>query len=310
MGLEYKDYYKILGVGRNADKDAISRAYKKLARQYHPDLNPGNSSAEEKFKEVTEAYEVLKDTEKRKMYDQLGPDWQNAQQFRNGGPGFENMHFSFNGQHVDGAGFSDFFETLFGGARADRRGGFGADPFNGFSARHQRGRDVEAELVIALEDVVKGGERSVTVQSGEGPRTLKVTIPPGVRDGARLRLAGQGQPSLSGAPDQNGDLYLKIRFAPHPRFHVDGNDLIHDLRLEPWEAVLGVKVRVPTLEGEVEMSIPAGTASGRKLRLRGKGLGSGATRGDEYIRVGINAPATLTAKQRELWEALAVEARK
>ena len=310
MGLEYKDYYKILGVERNADKDAISRAYKKLARQYHPDLNPGNSSAEEKFKEVTEAYEVLKDAEKRKMYDQLGPDWQNAQQFRGGGPGFENMHFSFNGHNVDGAGFSDFFETLFGGARTDRGGGFGADPFGGFSARQHRGRDIEAEMVIPLEDAVKGGERSVTIQGGDGPRTLKVTIPPGVRDGARLRLAGQGHPSPSGVPDQNGDLYLKIRFAPHPRFHVEGNDLIHDLRLEPWEAVLGAKVRVPTLEGEVELNIPAGTASGRKLRLRGKGLGSSASRGDEYIRVGINAPTNLTAKQRELWEALAGEARK
>lgn len=310
MAVEYKDYYKILGVQRNADKDTISRAYKKLARQYHPDLNPGNTAAEEKFKEVTEAYEVLKDDEKRKMYDQLGPDWQNAHQFKGAGPGFENVHFSFGGQNFDGSGFSDFFETLFGGTRAERRGGFGADPFGTFSSRSQRGRDVEAEITISLEDAVRGGERSVTLQGTDRPRTLKVNIPAGVHDGAKLRLAGQGYPSPSGTPDQNGDLYLKIRFAPHPNFHVDGNDLIHELRLEPWEAVLGTKVRVPTLDGEVEMSIPAGTASGRRLRLRGKGLGRGDSRGDEYVRVGINAPGQLTARQRELWEALATEARK
>lgn len=309
MGLEYKDYYKILGVERNADKDAISRAYKKLARQYHPDLNPGNSSAEEKFKEVTEAYEVLKDAEKEKCTISSAPIGRTPSSSGAGDLVLKTCIFPSTVTMLTGPGSATFSEHC-SAARGPTGGGFGADPFGGFSARQHRGRDIEAEMVIPLEDAVKGGERSVTIQGGDGPRTLKVTIPPGVRDGARLRLAGQGHPSPSGVPDQNGDLYLKIRFAPHPRFHVEGNDLIHDLRLEPWEAVLGAKVRVPTLEGEVELNIPAGTASGRKLRLRGKGLGSGASRGDEYIRVGINAPTNLTAKQRELWEALAGEARK
>lgn len=307
MGVEYKDYYKILGVGKTAAKEEISKAYKKLARQYHPDLNPGNAGAEEKFKEITEAYEVLKDDEKRKLYDQLGPDWQNAQQFQ-GGRGFSGEQFNFNGQHFEGAGFSDFFETLFGGARQPgrgARGGFGADPFGGFSARPQRGRDVEAELTVTLEDAVKGGERSVTLQGGEGPRTLKVTVPAGVRDGAKLRLSGQGYASPDGG--QKGDLYLKIRYAPHPLFQVEGNDLIHDVQLDPWQAVLGAKVLIPTLEGSVELSIPAGTSSGRKMRLRGKGLGTGADRGDAFVRVGIRSPLNLTDRQRKLWEDLAAE---
>lgn len=310
MAVEYKDYYKILGVGREAPKDEISKAYKKLARKYHPDLNPGNSVAEEKFKEVTEAYEVLKDEEKRKMYDHLGPNWQQGQQFQDAG-GFDASQFQFNvnGQSFDGSGFSDFFEALFGGGRQQTRSGrsFGPDPFGGFSSRPQRGRDVEAEISIPLEEAVKGGERNVTVQGNEGPRTLKVNIPAGVRDGAKLRLAGQGYASPEGG--SKGDLYLRIRFMPHSLFHVDGNDLIYDVQLDPWDAVLGTKVRVPTLEGSVEMTVPAGTGSGRKLRLRGKGLGSGSARGDLFAHVVIRVPGTLSKKQRELWEALAAESK-
>lgn len=316
MAVEYKDYYKILGVDRKADKETISKAYKKLARKYHPDLNQGDSSAEEKFKEINEAHEVLKDDEKRRMYDQLGPDWQNAFQGQ-GGPNFGRGSFSFNGKDFAGSDFSDFFDLLFGaggmggpsggrpGGRA--RGGFGADPFAGFSSRPRKGRDVEAEISLSLEDAVRGGERSLTLQGPDHPRTLKVNIPAGVRDGAKLRLAGQGNPGPSGAADQNGDLYLKVRFAPHPHFQVEGQDIIYDLRLPPWQAALGTKARIPTLEGEVEMAIPAGTSSGRKLRLRGKGLGAGAKRGDEYVRVGIVMPEKLTSRQRELWEALAAE---
>lgn len=307
MSVEYKDYYKILGVGREASKDEISKAFKKLARQYHPDLNPGNKDAEEKFKEINEAYEVLKDDEKRKMYDQLGPNWQQGQHF-NGNPfgGGGNTRFTFNGQEFsgqgfEGSGFSDFFETLFGGGR--QQGGFGGGSFGGFSSRPQRGRDVEADISVTLEDAVKGGERGVTLQGDEGPKTLKVNIPAGVKDGAKLRLAGQGYASPNGGP--KGDLYLRIRFAPHSLFHVDGTDLVYDLRLAPWQAVLGTKVKVPTLEGDVELSIPAGTGSGKKMRLRGKGLGPAASRGDLYVRVGIDAPKNLSARQRELWEALA-----
>ena len=170
MAVSYKDYYKLLGVEREAKAEEISKAYKKLARKYHPDLNPGDKQAEEKFKEINEAYEVLKDPEKRKLYDQLGPNWQHGQQFQ-GEPGYENVHFTFNGKSFDGSGFSDFFETLFGGAAAGggRGANFGPDPFGGFSSRPRRGRDVEAELPLSLEEASSGGRRTVTLQMPQGP---------------------------------------------------------------------------------------------------------------------------------------------
>lgn len=301
MAVSYKDYYKLLGVERTAASEDISRAYKKLARKHHPDLNPDSADAEEKFKEVTEAYEVLKDPEKRRLYDQLGPDWQHGQQFQ-GGPGFENMHFNFNGQSFGGAGFSDFFDMLFGQTGSGRRGGFGPDPFGNFSARQRRGRDVEAEISLSLEDALRGGLRVITLSGSQGDRTLEVNVPPGVREGARLRLAGQGDAAPGGG---NGDLYLRIKYLPHPYFQVEGDNLLYDLPLTPWEAVLGSGVRVPTLEGEVELSIPPGTGSGRKFRLRGKGLGGGAARGDQMVRAMIKAPADVSEKERQLWRKLA-----
>lgn len=303
MAVSYKDYYKLLGVARDAKAEDISKAYKKLARKHHPDLNPGNKEAEEKFKEINEAYEVLKDPEKRKLYDQLGPDWQHGQQFK-GNPGFENMHFNFNGQDVDGADFSDFFESLFGGAGRGGRGSqFGPDPFGGFSSRPRRGRDVEAELPLTLEEVMRGGKRHVTLQMPKGPKTLEVTVPPGIRDGAKLRLSGQGDPSPGGGAA--GDLFLRIRYQTHPRFRVDGENLHCDVALAPWEAVLGAKVPVPTLEGEVELTIPPGSSSGRKFRLRGKGLGSADKRGDLLVKVMIRVPTELNPEERETWEKLA-----
>jgi curved DNA-binding protein len=305
MAVEYKDYYKILGVDRKASAQEISKAFKKSARKYHPDLNPGDRSAEEKFKELNEAYEVLKDDEKRRMYDQLGSNWQHGQQFQ-GAPGFENVRFNFGGREgFSGSGaFSDFFETLFGGRGG---GGFGPDPFGGFSARGQgrsaRGRDVEAELSVTLEDALHGASRQCTLKTETGPKTLNVTIPPGVREGARLRLSGQGESSGG----QAGDLYLRVAFMPHPLFRLEGDNIVYELDLLPWQAVLGGKVRVPTLEGEVELSIPAGTGSGRRLRLRGRGLGKAGRRGDEFVSVSIRSPQRLTARQRELWNALAAE---
>ncbi len=302
MSVEYKDYYKILGVDRKASHDEISKAFKKLARKYHPDLNPGDKNAEDKFKELNEAYEVLKDEEKRRMYDQLGPDWQNGQQFQ-GGPGFENFQFNFGGDFGGGgsSGFSDFFETLFGG-RGRGASGFGPDPFGNFSGRQARGRDVEAELSISLEDALKGGSRQISLQTSDGPKTLNVTIPAGVREGARLRLSGQGGSAAGGQP---GDLYLRISFLPHALFRVEGDTIVYDLPLTPWQAALGDKVRVPTLEGTVELSIPPGTSSGRKMRLRGKGLGAAGNRGDEMVNISIKIPAKMTAEQKERWEALA-----
>ncbi len=303
MAVSYKDYYKLLGVEREAKAEEISKAYKKLARKYHPDLNPGDKQAEEKFKEINEAYEVLKDPEKRKLYDQLGPNWQHGQQFQ-GEPGYENVHFTFNGKSFDGSGFSDFFETLFGGAAAGggRGANFGPDPFGGFSSRPRRGRDVEAELPLSLEEASSGGRRTVTLQMPQGPKTLEVNVPAGIREGAKLRLAGQGDPAPGGTP---GDLFLRVRYLPHPQFKVEGENLHCDVALDPWEAVLGAKVAVPTLEGQVELNIPAGSSSGRKFRLRGKGLGSGVNRGDLLARVMIKVPAQLSAEERELWQKLA-----
>ena len=303
MAVSYKDYYKLLGVERGTKTEEISKAYKKLARKYHPDLNPGDKQAEEKFKEINEAYEVLKDPEKRKLYDQLGPNWQHGQQFQ-GEPGYENVHFTFNGKSFDGSGFSDFFETLFGGAAAGggRGANFGPDPFGGFSSRPRRGRDVEAELPLSLEEASSGGRRTVTLQMPQGPKTLEVNVPAGIREGAKLRLAGQGDPAPGGTP---GDLFLRVRYLPHPQFKVEGENLHCDVPLAPWEAVLGAKVAVPTLEGQVELNIPAGSSSGRKFRLRGKGLGSGVNRGDLLARVMIKVPAQLSAEERELWQKLA-----
>ncbi len=301
MAVSYKDYYRLLGVSRSASADEISKAFKKLARTHHPDLNAGDAKAEEKFKEINEAYEVLKDPEKRKLYDQLGHNWQHGQQFQ-GAPGFENIRFNFGGGGADASGFSDFFETIFGQA-AGRQGGFGPDPFGGFSSRPRRGRDVEAEFQISLEDAVKGGRRTLSLTGSAGERTLEVNIPAGVREGAKLRLAGQGGTASGGGAA--GDLFLHIRLAPHPLFHVDGQNLIHDLPLAPWEAALGGKVRVPTLEGEVELSIAPGSSSGRRYRLRGKGLGAGTERGDLLVRVQILVPQNISDEERRLWTELA-----
>ncbi|MDR2893494.1 MAG: DnaJ domain-containing protein [Deltaproteobacteria bacterium] len=314
MAVEYKDYYKLLGVSRDASKDEISKAYKKLARKYHPDLNQGDAKAEEKFKDINEAHEVLKDQEKRRLYDQLGSNWQHGQNFQRP-PGFEGFNFggfgggSFGqagGAGFDASSFSDFFETLFGGAGGAGRGGqgqsFGPDPFGGFSQRARRGRDIEAELGLSLEEAYHGGRKTVNLNTGQGQRVLEVTIPAGVKEGARIRLSGQGDPGIGG---QAGDLYLKIKLLPHAKFSLEQNNLVHDLALAPWEAALGAKVRVPTLDGEVEINIPAGSSSGKKLRLRGKGLGSGAAKGDEFIRMSIRVPESLTDEEKELWERLA-----
>ncbi len=300
MGVEYKDYYKLLGVSKTASKDDIAKAFKKLARQYHPDLNPNNPEAEAKFKEINEAYEVLKDDEKRKLYDQLGPNWQHGQNFQRP-PGYENAHFG----NFEGSDFSDFFETLFGGGGFRRSGGgFGADPFAGYSNRPRRGRDVEASLGLSLEEAYRGGRKAVTIQdlAGSGTKTLEVNIPAGVKDGAKIRLSGQGDQGAAGGP--SGDLYLKVTIQPHPRFQLDGVNVVLDLPLAPWEAALGATVRVPTLDGEIELAVPAGTGSGRKLRLRGKGLGPVTARGDQFVRVVIKVPASLTDKERALWEEL------
>ncbi|MDL2307051.1 J domain-containing protein [Desulfovibrio sp. OttesenSCG-928-C06] len=306
MGVEYKDYYKLLGISRSATKDEIGRAYKKLARKYHPDLNPGNKDAEEKFKDINEAHEVLKDPEKRKLYDQLGPNWQHGQNFQQP-PGFEGFNFNYGGGGgggFDAASFSDFFETLFGGGRSSGGQGqnFGPDPFGNFSRKARRGRDIESELGLTLEEAYHGGRKTISLNTTMGQKALEVNIPAGIKEGARIRLAGQGDPSVGG---QAGDLYLRIKLLPHQNFAVEQNNLLYDLNLAPWEAALGAKLRVPTLDGEVEISVPAGSSTGKKLRIRGRGLGSGDNKGDEYVRISVRVPESSTDEEKKLWEQLA-----
>jgi curved DNA-binding protein len=299
--MEFKDYYATLQVERSASADEIKRAYRKLARKYHPDVSK-DPQGEARFKEVAEAYEVLKDPEKRAAYDAVGQRRQAGQEFTPR-PGWDSG-FEFAGQEFgpqDGADHSDFFESLFG--RQPRR-------------RHARrgsgqGDDHHAKVQIDLLDAYRGAQRSITLRMptlGEDGRVslherqLDVTIPKGIRAGQQLRLAGQGGPGHGGAPA--GDLYLEIDFVPHPLFRVDGRDVLFDLPLAPWEAALGASVTVPTPDGAVQLSIPRGTAAGRRLRLRGKGL-PGNPPGDLYAQAQIAMPATTSPEAEEAWQALA-----
>ena len=295
MPVAFRDYYEALGVSRDADDDEIRRAYRKLARQYHPDVNK-EPNAEDRFKEVSEAYEVLSDKEKRARYDRFGENWRAGQDVSGasgfegfGGGGFEDVRVEFG----DGGDFSDFFEGLFG-ARAGRRSG----GFDGFSAR---GGDHEATLELSLEEAAAGGRRRISLGDG---RDYEVNIPAGVRDGQRIRLAGEGAPGAGGGP--SGDLFLRVRLKPHPRFRVQGSDLHVDLPVAPWEAALGATAEVPTLTGTSRVKVPPGSSCGRKLRLRGEGMPSQrGGRGDLYASVQIKVPKRPSNEERELFERLA-----
>ena len=316
MGVEYKDYYKLLGVERSAGQEEISKAFKKLARKYHPDLNPDNPEAEARFKEINEANDVLKDPKKRQMYDSLGPNWKDGQNFQPP-PGFENVRFDFGqgggGGFGGGGDFSDFFETIFGGGGGFHPGGqsgFQGSPFG--QRRSAKGSDAEVEIGLTMEEAFRGGQKSISLQEHvPGPsgiptmqtRTLNVNIPAGIKDGGKIRLSGRGNPGRGGGPA--GDLYLKVRIAPHREFTLEGETVIYDLRLAAWEAALGTKVTVPTLDGSVEMNIPSGISSGQKLRIRGKGLGRGSKQADQLVRIMIRMPKQTDSEQKELWEKLA-----
>ncbi|HEY5551302.1 MAG TPA: J domain-containing protein [Opitutaceae bacterium] len=296
MAPRFKDYYETLGVPRDAPADEVKRAFRNLARKHHPDrATPANKdTAEEKFKEINEAYEVLGDPEKRKRYEQLGANWDRQEQFAGSSSARGNGHggipddFDF---HFGGTGFSDFFEQFFGNARASH-------------STRDASADIEAEIMVTLEEVLRGSTRQITLQtSGHGarsspPKTYQVRIPAGVHEGQRIRLAGQGR--------GRGDLYLRVRIARHPDFRVEDDRLFHDLELAPWEAVLGITVRIHTLDGKVDLRIKHGTQSGQQLRLTGLGLPrADGTRGDLHVVISVEVPTSVNGRERELWEELA-----
>ena len=306
-----KDFYQILGVRRDASQEEIQQAYRKLARQYHPDLNK-DPGAEDRFKDISEAYSVLSDPSARRRYDAFGEDfrqvpedvdpdtWRRATAAgragrgsagRSAGAGFGSASGSTSG-FASGIDLDEILGGLFGGR--GRGGGFGPVP----------GADQEAELEVSVEEAYRGGRRTITVDRGSGTQTLDVTIPPGVTNGQRIRLAGQGGRGADGAAP--GDLYLFVRIAPHPRYRVAGRDIYLDLLLSPWEAALGTSVAVDTPDGEAKVKVPAGTSSGRRLRLRGRGLPNprGAP-GDLYAEAKIMVPPKLSRRERRLFEELA-----
>jgi curved DNA-binding protein len=301
--MEYKDYYEIMGVKKDATQDEIKRAYRKLARKYHPDVSK-EADAETKFKEVGEAYEVLKDPEKRTAYDQLGSQWQAGQDFHPP-PGWDaGFEFSDGGAGgPDLGGFSDFFESLYG--RGFHRAGQQAGRGRGFQ---MRGDDHHAKVMVDLEDSYHGATRSITLQvssldeNGRAvtrPRTLKVRIPKGIRRGQQIRLAGQGGAGYGGG--EAGDLYLEVEFNPRSHYRVEGADVYIDLPLAPWEAALGATVKVPTPAGAVDLKVPAGSQPGKKLRLKGRGIPA-REKGDLYVVLQIALPKAENETQRQVYE--------
>jgi curved DNA-binding protein len=302
MPVEYKDYYKTLGLSKNASADDIKKAYRKLARQYHPDVNK-KPEAEKRFKEINEANEVLSDPDKRKRYDTVGPDWA---RFQNGGQQPGGFQWVYTGQpgedpfNGNAGGFSDFFRTLFGEGTAD----FDTGPLFGRTGTRRRrsvaGADVEHEVEVTLAEAYKGSERSLEMRLPDGTtRRLSVKIPAGVRDGQRIRLAGQGAPGAAGGP--SGDLFLRVRVRPHPLFQRGGDDLTLMLPVALDEALLGAEVTVPTLKGRVSLRIPPETQNGRTIRLAGQGMPrQGGGHGDLYVTVKVVLPTKLSEKEREL----------
>ncbi len=302
--MEYKDYYKILGVDRNAEEKEIKTAYRKLARQHHPDVNPGDKAAEERFKDINEAYEVLSDPEKRHKYDQLGSNWQQWQrmgrdpgrfdwsQWVSGaqpGGGRTRVEYRDLGDLFGGRDFSDFFQSIFGGMDAPQ-------------ARPRRGRDFTQPVEITLEKAFQGTTRTLQKDG----RRLEVKIPPGVRTGSKVRMAGEGSPGMSGGA--SGDLYLEVTVLPHSTFERQGDDLHCDIPVSLYTVVLGGEVKVPTLSGDVMLKIPPETQGGRTFRLQGKGmpnLRNPEKRGDLYASLKVQVPQKLNKREKELFHELA-----
>jgi curved DNA-binding protein len=295
--MDFKDYYSTLDVPREATAEEIKRSYRKLARKYHPDVSK-EPDAEAKFKELGEAYEVLRDPEKRTAYDQLGADWKAGQEFRPP-PGAGGMHFRFSDGVGREEGFSDFFEALFG------RGGMAGGPRGSTGFRYRepgpsRGEDQQARIQIALEDAYRGASRTLEFRAADGgTKSIRVAIPRGVTAGQRIRLSGQGAHGLRGGP--GGDLFLEVGFEPHAMYEADGRNILLTLPVAPWEAALGATVAVPTLGGRVDLKIPADSQSGRRLRLKGRGL-PGKPAGDQIVTLRIDTPPADSPAAREFYE--------
>lgn len=319
MNVKFKDYYEVLGVARTATRDEIRKVYRKLARQHHPDVNK-NKDAESKFKEIAEAYEVLSDPEKRKRYDQVGTDFRAGQEFRPP-PGWQNTRFEFQGRPdsmggfrpEDLGGFSDFFESLFGGGQFRPTASDRAPGASGTGYWKARGDDHEAAITIDLEAAFRGAHRTITLQSAEldengrvqrRSRSYKVRIPPGTVEGARIRLGGQGGGGQNGGSP--GDLYLRIHLAPHPVFRLNGRDLEVTVPVTPWEAALGAKVPVVTMDGKAALKIPTGTQGGQRFRLKNRGMPGGRHQaaGDLIAMIQIAVPRNLGEKEKSLFEEL------
>jgi len=313
--MEYKDYYKILGVDKSASQEEIKKAYRHLAKKYHPDKHKGDKQAEEKFKEIGEAYEVLKDPEKRKKYDQLGANWKHFQQAGGQAGDFDwsqwtsrpgGRTFTFEGDLSDlfggSSGFSDFFETIFGGM-----GGSGRGQSRRTRTAGAKGSDVQSEITLTLEEAYHGASRIFQL----GGKKIRITIKPGIEDGQQLRVKGHGSPGRFGG--EAGDLYVRVRIAPHPRYARHGNDLLQTLPVNLYTAVLGGQAEVPTFTGNVKITIPPGTQNGKTLRLRGKGMpvyGRENQFGDMLVKVHVRIPEKLTAEEKELFERLRTMANK
>jgi len=323
--MEYKDYYQIMGVERDATQDEIKRAYRKLARKYHPDVSK-EADAEKRFKEVGEANEVLKDPEKRAAYDQLGANWQAGQDFNAppdwdagfefGGGGFTGggtQYHSFDG--ADASAYSDFFESLFGQGFQQAGAGGRGGPQSGYqqqSGFHSAGSDHHAKILIDLEDAMNGATRSISLRVPDvdaaghvttKERVLKINIPKGIKQGQHIRLGGQGNPGMG--QGKAGDLYLEIEFNPHGIYHVDGRDVYLDLPVAPWEAALGASVKVPTPGGLVDLKIKPGSANGSKMRLKGRGIpasSSNNSAGDLYVVLQVALPPASTDSEKAAYE--------
>jgi curved DNA-binding protein len=306
--LDYKDYYQVLGIGREASGDEIQKAYRKLARKFHPDVSK-EKDAETRFKEIAEAYEVLKDPEKRVKYDRFGQAWNARQEGRTPPPGYEEFQFDFGGAPfgAGASGFSSFFEMLFGQqAPGGDRGAWASWTNEGRGGWARPGASHEVEIQLPLREAARGGVRDLTLgdPTGHQSRTIRVNFPAGIRSGQTIRVPGQGGQGHGGAPA--GDLLLRVELAPEPGFRLEGRDLVTTVDVAPWEAALGGETTIRTLDGEVRVRVPGGTSSGRKIRVRGRGYpgGKGETPGDLIAELRVVVPAALADEEKKLYEQL------